>query len=78
MAEKGSTMTTDKGAKKDSDSPATVPKQTGTELSKTVSPPPLPVQTNDDPRGHVGAQDQQVDHTLTPPAPEESVEKVSN
>jgi hypothetical protein len=40
--------------------------------------PPLPVQTNDDPRGHVGARDEQVDHTLTPPAPEESVEKVSN
>jgi hypothetical protein len=46
--------------------------------SNVETTPPLPVQTNDDPRGHVGAQDQQVDHTLTPPAPEESVEKVSN
>lgn len=49
-----------------------------TQADKVETTPPLPVQTNDDPRGHVGAQDEQVDHTLTPPAPEESVEKVSN
>jgi hypothetical protein len=65
-------MITDKDAKKNN-SQAVVPK------TKTVeTTPPLPVQTNDDPRGHVGARDEQVDHTLTPPAPEESVEKVSN
>jgi hypothetical protein len=54
------------------------PETKTTEASEVETTPPLPVQTNDDPRGHVGAQDVQVDHTLTPPAPEESVEKVSN
>ena len=78
MAAKGSTMITDKDEKKYNNAQATVPQKTGNEASETVQTPPLPVQTNDDPRGHVGAQDQQVDHTLTPPAPEESVEKVSN
>jgi hypothetical protein len=55
-----------------------VPKTKTTEASEVETTPPVPVQTNDDPRGHVGARDEQVDHTLTPPAPEESVEKVSN
>ena len=67
-------MTTDKDQKTDVHSQSALPKKTTTDVSN----PPLPVQTNDDPRGHVGAQDEQVDHTLTPPAPEESVEKVSN
>ncbi len=71
-------MITDKDRKQSSNAQATVPQKTGNKASETVQTPPLPVQTNDDPRGHVGAQDQQVDHTLTPPAPEESVEKVSN
>lgn len=69
-------MITKKVEKHNSTSQAEVPEKTGNEASETA--PPLPVQTNDDPRGHVGAQDQQVDHTLTPPAPKESVEKVSN
>jgi hypothetical protein len=55
-----------------------VPKTQTTEASEVETTPPVPVQTNDDPRGHVGARDEQVDHTLTPPAPEESVKKVSN
>ena len=64
--------------KKDSDSQSMIPEKTSVDVDKVAVKPPLPVQTNDDPRGHVGAQDEQVDHTLTPPAPEESVEKVSN
>ena len=71
-------MTTDKDEKKNSNTRVAVPKTIKTEASETVQTPPLPVQTNDDPRGHVGARDEQIDHTLTPPAPEESVEKVSN
>jgi hypothetical protein len=71
-------MISDKDAKKDNNTPTGAPKITTTEASKVETTPPLPVQTNDDPRGHVGARDEQVDHTLTPPAPEESVKKVSN
>ena len=71
-------MITDKDDKQNSTSRATVPEKTSNGANETAQTPPLPVQTNDDPRGHVGAQDQQVDHTLTPPAPKESVEKVSN
>ena len=71
-------MITDKDEKKHSNAQASVPETKTTETSKVQITPPLPVQTNDDPRGHVGARDEQVDHTLTPPAPEESVEKVSN
>ena len=71
-------MTTDKNGKKDSNSQSIIPEKTSTDAVGVAANPPLPVQTNDDPRGHVGAQDEQVDHTLTPPAPEESVEKVSN
>jgi hypothetical protein len=78
MTAKGFNMSTDKDGKSNSNAQAAAPKKTGTGASETVSTPPLPVQTNDDPRGHVGAQDEQVDYTLTPPAPEESVEKVSN
>ena len=71
-------MMTDKNPKKVSDEQAEIPETKTTDTGKVATDPPLPVQTNDDPRGHVGAQDEQVDHTLTPPAPEESVEKVSN
>jgi hypothetical protein len=67
-----------KNERKNSNPQANPPKTKTTEAEKVESTPPLPVQTNDDPRGHVGAQDAQVDHTLSPPAPEESVEKVSN
>jgi hypothetical protein len=63
---------------KKNNSRVVVPKTKTSEASKVETTPPLPVQTNDDPRGHVGARDEQVDHTLTPPAPEESVKKVSN
>jgi hypothetical protein len=70
-------MISDKDAKK-SNTQGVVPETKTTESNKVETTPPLPVQTNDDPRGHVGARDEQVDHTLTPPAPEESVEKVSN
>jgi hypothetical protein len=76
-------MITDKDDKKNgsaqtgiSETKTTKPSET--KPSEAVKTPPLPVQTNDDPRGHVGARDEQVDHTLTPPAPEESVKKVSN
>jgi hypothetical protein len=68
-------MITDKDA---NNAQAGVPETKRTKASEVETTPPLPVQTNDDPRGHVGARDEQVDHTLTPPAPEESVEKVSN
>jgi hypothetical protein len=88
MAAKGSIMITDKDDKKNgsaqtgiSETKTTKPSETKpseTKPSEAVKTPPLPVQTNDDPRGHVGARDEQVDHTLTPPAPEESVKKVSN
>ena len=71
-------MITGKNEVKDSNLQAGPSETKITEAGKVETTPPLPVQTNDDPRGHVGAQDQQVDHTLTPPAPEESVEKVSN
>ena len=65
-------------SKKDNNPQAGHSESKTTEAGKSETTPPLPVQTNDDPRGHVGARDEQVDHTLTPPAPEESVEKVSN
>jgi hypothetical protein len=63
---------------KENNTRGVVPETKTTESNRVKTTPPLPVQTNDDPRGHVGARDEQVDHTLTPPAPEESVEKVSN
>ena len=69
---------TGKNTKKVSAAQVEIPETKTTDAGKVATIPPLPVQTNDDPRGHVGAQDEQVDHTLTPPAPEESVEKVSN
>ena len=69
---------TDKNTKKVSATQVEIPNTKTTDADEVAANPPLPVQTNDDPRGHVGAQDEQVDHTLTPPAPAESVEKVSN